>query len=194
MIDHYLDIQVHPSSELQTNTLMAQLFSKVHVWLAAHGQGRMGVSFPNMQLTPGDVLRMHGSAADLTRFVGADWRQNLALWTSIGAIAAVPDGARHVRVMRVQRKSAHNMRQRAMRRHGLSLEEATARIPDQPRFYSKLPYLIIKSSSTGQRLSLYLQQEAIATATPGGFSAYGLSQQGATVPWFPCAASSAAQL
>lgn len=183
-MDHYIDVRLHANADLSCNELMATLFYKVHVWIARNAQGRIGLSFPEMARTPGALLRVHGNQADLTAFASGDWRRTLALWISQTPVQPVPAHIQYCTVIRVQSKSAHNKRLRAVRRRGLTLEQATALIPDDTTKPLDLPFLDICSASTGQRVRFFLRQQQVVDAVPGGFSAYGMSQAGTTVPWF----------
>ena len=51
-MDHYVDIQVLPDPEFLETTLMNELFSKLHRALGKHGQGKIGVSFPQARQNP----------------------------------------------------------------------------------------------------------------------------------------------
>ncbi len=184
-MDHHLDIHLNTQGEMGTNALMATLFYKVHVWIAHHAPRRIGLSFPDMRKTPGARLRVHGNQADLHAFAAGDWRKTLLMWVQQDAVQPVPANSLHCAVARVQRKSAHNMRQRAMRRHGLTPEQAWARIPDEANEIVDLPFLDLCSASTGQTLRFFIRQQTrLSAPVPGGFSAYGMGQSGATVPWF----------
>jgi CRISPR-associated endonuclease Csy4 len=183
-MDQYIDIRLHANADMSVKELMATLFYKVHVWLARHAQGRIGLSFPEADRALGTVLRVHGSQSDLLMFAMGDWRRTLLLWISQTPVQPVPLHAQHCSVARVQRKSAHNMRQRAMRRHGLTLEQAVQRIPDTAVELLNLPCLDIQSASTGQCVRFFIRQLTVPQAVPGTFSAYGMSQNGATVPSF----------
>ena len=183
-MDHYIDIRLQANAGIGGNELMAVLFYKVHVWLAWQAQGRIGLSFPEMSKTPGALLRVHGSQADLAVFALGDWRKTLLLWMVQSPVQPVPAHAQHCAVARVQRKSAHNMRQRAMRRDGLTLEQAMARIPDAASEPLELPFLDIPSASTGQRVRFSIRQQVVADAVFGEFTAYGMGKSGTTVPWF----------
>ena len=184
-MDHYLDIKLRANAGIGTNELMAMLFYKIHVWIARNANGRIALSFPEMEKTPGARLRVHGGEADLCSFASGDWRRTVMLWVDVSPVCPVPAGVMHCTVARIQSKSAHNMRQRAMRRNGLTPEQAMARIPDAATKALDLPYLYVQSASTGQRVRFFIQQgSAQPRAVQGGFSAYGMGKDGATVPWF----------
>ncbi|MGV2442369.1 type I-F CRISPR-associated endoribonuclease Cas6/Csy4, partial [Bacillus atrophaeus ATCC 9372] len=80
--------------------------------------------------------------------------------------------------------SPERLRRRFAKRHQLSEAEARERIPDSAAQMLKLPYLQLRSHSTGQHFRLFLQLGA-AQEHPiaGTFNSYGLSQS-ATLPWF----------
>lgn len=71
-----------------------------------------------------------------------------------------------------------------MRRKGETYEQAAKAIPDGIEQQPDLPYVQLRSASTGQRFCLFL---ALGDPEPnpvlGSFNAYGLSNT-ATLPWF----------
>jgi CRISPR-associated endonuclease Csy4 len=76
------------------------------------------------------------------------------------------------------------MRRRRMRRKGETAEQAAAAIPDSVERTPDLPYVQLRSASTGQPFCLFIEQkEGQGAAGQGGFNTYGLSL-GASVPWF----------
>ncbi len=88
-------------------------------------------------------------------------------------------------VSRVQAKSnPERLRRRLMRRHDLSEEEARKRIPDTVARTLDLPFVTLRSQSTGQHFRLFIRHGPLqATAEEGGFTCYRLSK-GGFVPWF----------
>lgn len=184
-MDHYQDIRVLPDPEFSEPMLMAALFAKLHRALAAHGQGNIGVSFPGMQRTPGAVLRLHGSHKTLAELQESGWLKGLRDYTGIGPLQAVPTGAQHRTVSRVQVKSsAERLRRRSVSKGWLTDAQAREKIPMANEQRSSLPFITLKSLSTGQSFRLFLKQgELQAVPIEGSFSFYGLSAF-ATVPWF----------
>ena len=70
------------------------------------------------------------------------------------------------------------------RRHNETLEQAREHIPDSVERKVDLPFATIRSQSTGESFSLFIEHGIIEeTPRAGAFSSYALSQ-GATVPWF----------
>lgn len=190
-MDHYLDIDLRPDPEFAPHQLMSALFARLHRALVADPSLELAVSFPRHRAdlrAPhlGDRLRLHGSQAALNRLTAGDWLAGLRDHVAVAAApAVVPPGARHRAVRRVQAKSSpERLRRRLMKRHGLDAEEARRRIPDEAAETLGLPFLHLRSASTGQVFRLFVEHGPIgAEPRPGRFNAYGLSQT-ATVPWF----------
>ncbi len=201
-MDHYVDIRLQPDAEFAPAMLMAALFTKLHKALAAGGHQDIGVSFPQIDAADtapartsrtgahpryalGQVLRLHGTSLALHKLLTTDWLMGMRDHVVCGAVLAVPTDSRHRVVSRVQAKSSpERLRRRQMRRHGLTVEQAQERVPDSAAETLNLPFLTLRSQSTGQtfRLFIRLGPEQPA-AVSGDFGAYGLSTQ-ATVPWF----------
>ena len=185
-MEAYIELQLLPDPEFTTTTLMNALFAKLHRGLVSHGEGRIGISFPDVGRTGfGSRLRLHGHAADLEKLMSLNWLQGMRDHLSCGSISAVPTNASYRIVLRVQAKSSpERQRRRLMARKGISLEAAILTIPDSQAKTLALPYLELASQSSGQRFRLFIEHfPEQSTPTPGTFSAYGLSAQ-ATVPWF----------
>jgi CRISPR-associated endonuclease Csy4 len=100
-------------------------------------------------------------------------------------VTMVPATAEHRRLRRLQVKSnSDRLRRRQMKRHGLTEAEALARVPDTAVELLRLPFLQVRSASTGQAFRLFLKLGAPQPeASEGQFNAYGLSSC-RTVPWF----------
>jgi len=201
-MDHYVDIRIQPDAEFAPAMLMAALFTKLHKALAAGAHQDIGVSFPHMgvgdaapahasrngshpRYTLGQVLRLHGASLSLNKLLATDWLTGMRDHVVCGAVLVVPTDSRHRVVSRVQAKSSpERLRRRQMRRHGLTAEQAKERIPDSAVETLSLPFLTLRSQSTGQTFRLFIRLgPELDTAVPGDFGAYGLSLH-ATVPWF----------
>jgi CRISPR-associated endonuclease Csy4 len=182
---HYIDIKILPDTEFSPSLLMNALFAKFHRVLAEAGHGEIGVSFPQAQKTLGDSLRLHGSQDDLERITAIGWLKGLTDYTQVTAITAVPDNCRYRVVKRVQAKSSvERMYRRSVKKGWLTAEEAETRMNASKEQQLKLPFVQLKSHSSGQTFRLFIQQgKFLDTPMKGEFSAYGLSDA-ATVPWF----------
>jgi CRISPR-associated endonuclease Csy4 len=187
-MDHYVDIEVRPDPEFPANQLMSALYAKLHRVLVAQGCNRIGVSLPGVDGAGahlGTRLRLHGELAALTALLASDWLAGMRDHVALTQPARVPDSAQHRVVKRVQVKSnPERLRRRLMRRHALSEQEACQRIPDDVARFTDLPFVQLRSTSTGQPFRLFIDHGPILPgAIPGDFNAYGLSQE-ATIPWF----------
>jgi len=188
-MDHYLEIKLLPDPEFAPAVLMNALFAKLHRGLVDLNSTRIGVSFPYLKTelkhrSLGDRLRLHGNADDLQQLMALPWLSGMHDHTVISEPASVPAQAGFCMVRRVQAKSSpERRRRRLMRRHGLSKEAARQCIPDALEERLDLPFVTMKSRSTGQNFRLFINQQAVSQAITGGFNHYGLSLT-ATVPWF----------
>ena len=188
-MDRYLDIRLRPDPEFPATVLMSALFGKLHRGLVTLATDRIGVSFPEVERETvvglGERLRLHGAAAELERLMVLPWLAGMEELVHVGAITAVPNGARHRVVRRVQAKSSpERLRRRWMKRKGFSEKEARRAVPDSVAERLDLPYVVLTSRSTGQRFRLFIEHGPVrATPRDGRFNSYGLSRSG-TVPWF----------
>ena len=185
-MDAYLELQLLPDPEFPPAMLMNALFAKLHRALVSHGEGRIGISFPDVgsgQL--GQRLRLHGQASDLEKLMTSNWLQGMRDHLAAFAIRPVPDGAKHRIVRRVQAQSnPERLRRRLIRRKGIGEDEARARIPDSAAQTLALPSLLVTSQSTQQQFRLFIEHlPPQAESSPGSFTSYGLSNE-ASIPWF----------
>lgn len=185
-MDHYIDIDLQIDPEFSSPLLMSALFSKLH--RALIGQAGIGVSFPGFDaLAPnlGTRLRLHSGQRSLSELMALNWLTGMRDHVRLGCLDKVPAASQHRVVRRVQSQSSPDrLRRRLMHRHNLDLAQASERIPDIVAHLLKLPFVQLRSSSTGQSFRLFIEHgELIDNSIPGNFSAYGLSQS-ATVPWF----------
>ena len=187
-MDHYVDIDVRPVQEFPAHQLMSALYAKLHRALVAQACSRIGVSFPGVDsVAPylGTRLRLHGEFAALSVLLESDWLTGMRDHVALTPPMQVPNTAQNRAVRRVQVKSSpERLRRRLMRRHAIDEQEARQRIPDESARLAHLPFVQLRSTSTGQTFRLFIDHGPVQPgAAPGGFNAYGLSQ-GATIPWF----------
>lgn len=185
-MDAYLELQLLPDPEFPPAMLMNALFAKLHRALVSHGEGRIGISFPDVgtgQL--GQRLRLHGQAGDLEKLMTSNWLQGMRDHLAAFAIRPVPDGAKHRIVRRVQAQSnPERLRRRLIRRKGIGEDEAREAIPDSAAQLLALPSLLVTSQSTQQQFRLFIEHLPVqAESSPGSFTSYGLSNE-ASIPWF----------
>ncbi|MEI7707189.1 MAG: type I-F CRISPR-associated endoribonuclease Cas6/Csy4 [Chlorobium sp.] len=186
-MNHYLEIQILPDPEFIPSIIMNVLYSKLHSALVKTGRSDIGLSFPDFNLKRkqlGMRLRLHGTEEGLMCLMPNVPLTGLRDHLWIGNIQEVPAGTSYIKVQRVQCKSnAERMRRRLIKRKKITEEEALAIIPDSVQKHLNLPYLTLKSVSTGQSFQLFIRQEVTINQVPGIFNLYALSNQ-ATVPMF----------
>lgn len=187
-MDAYLELHLLPDPEFPPDMLMSALFTKVHRALVSYGEGRIGISFPDVGKKAGQLgqrLRLHGQASDLEKLMASNWLQGMRDHLATFAIRPVPDGATHRIVRRVQVQSnPERLRRRLIRRKGITTDEAKAAIPDSVAERLSLPWLDIISRSTQQKFRLFIEHLPQQTARSTGiFNSYGLSNE-ASIPWF----------
>jgi CRISPR-associated endonuclease Csy4 len=185
-MDHYIDIRVEPDAELPNEALLAALFTRLHKKLATGTHPGIAASFPHHTAKNlGAVLRLHGTFVELSKMMASDWLRGVRDHVTCTPVTEVPHVQSFRTVSRVQAKSnPDRMRRRLMRRHGLTAEQAKARIPDSAAEMLDLPFLTVRSQSTGQTFRLFIRQGPIQPEpVQGTFGAYGLSPV-TTIPWF----------
>lgn len=188
MTTHYIDITVKPDPESSASQLLGALYNRLHLALVQHRLDDIGISFPGYTVNPrtlGTTLRLHGSDHALRQLAQADWLKGVRDHVRMTDIAGVPAGASHRTVQRKQFKtSAERLRRRRMRRKGETEEQATKAIPSSMEHHPNLPYVYLRSHSTGQPFCLFITLGPLAAdATSGSFNSYGLSGT-TTIPWF----------
>lgn len=184
-MDHYLEIRVLPDPEFTEEMLMAALFAKLHRALGARGKGDIGISFPLHTLKPGGLLRLHGMLSALTELEQVAWRKGLSDYCQCGNITPVPDAPGWRCVSRVQVKSSpQRLLRRSVKKGWLSEAEAQQKLLTMQEEQTDLPWIAMRSLSTGQSFRLFIHHgDIVDSAVTGEFSSYGLSQT-ATIPWF----------
>ena len=181
-MDRYIDITVLPDPEFSTTTLMNALYSKLHRTLAVLGEVNIGVSFPHLKKTPGEILRLHGGELALQKLINQNWSKGLSDYIQVTQIQLVPKETKHIRVERVQEKMTAARLRRAVKRGSMTVDEAETVLANRQQL--KKPFLQLQSSSTKQRFPLFINQgKPQSKMIAGKFNSYGLSDS-ATVPWF----------
>lgn len=180
----YCDIKVLPDPEASEPVLISNLMAKLHRALVELKDVNIGISFPNVDKTLGDTLRLHGDEAALKQLFSLNWLKGLRDYCSQTLVLHVPKGCQYRCVKRKQAKSANNKRKRSIAKGWLSEEEAALKIGNEQQKILRLPFVQLKSASTGQVMKLFIEHAGLEDkAVEGQFNRYGLSSL-ATVPWF----------
>lgn len=184
-MESYQDIRVLADPEFKEQTLMSVLFMKVHLALSARQKGDIGVSFPEHAKTPGAVLRLHGHQEALVALDATSWLTGLRDYCMVKPVTAVPEVSGWRTVSRVQVKSnVERLMRRSVRKGWLTEEQAAYQSRERQNQSCDLPFIQLKSHSTGQRFRLFICHGEIKDKPElGTFSHYGLSTV-TTIPWF----------
>lgn len=185
---YYIDIHLRPDPEFADHQLLSALYAKLHRALVELRSSTLCVSFPGYTLKPislGKQMRVIGPLPELARLMALPWLSGIGDHVTSTAATLVPPTAIPKRWVRVQAKSnPERLRRRQMKRHGLSAEEARRRIPDSAAEQLQLPFLQLRSASTGQSYRLFLSiADTPAADDQGEFNSFGLSAT-RTTPWF----------
>lgn len=184
---HYIEIKLLPDPEFAPTLLMNALYVKLHRIFVELKCNNIGVSFPDYDAEKpslGQRLRLHGSDTRLQELVSTNWDTGMRDHLFVSNIYESPDNAKYAVFSRVQTKSnVERIRRRQMKRHSLSYEEACEKIPDTVKQKSSLPFITMKSSSTGQLFRMFIKQKTLNAPVQNCFNTYGLSRD-ATVPLF----------
>jgi len=188
MTTHYIDITLLPDPEFSHAHLLGALVAKLHRALVQLQANDIGVSYPQYQMRPrtlGSVLRLHSTEPALQRLMALQWLAGMRDHMRASDITLVPSVAAHRMVLRRQFKTnAERLRRRRMRRKGETAEQAFTAIPDSVERRPDLPYVQLRSRSTGQPFCLFVEHGDLQPRpVQGSFNTYGLSL-GATIPWF----------
>lgn len=188
-MNDYIEIQILPDPEFATSTIMNALYSRLHQVLVDVGNGKVGVSFPDIDLeTPcklGNRIRLFGDANRLLRLMGENWTSGLNDHIKVSDVLKVPQSRKYRSYFRVQAKSnPERMRRRRRKRHAETDAESFRAIPESAATKLNLPFVTLDSKSTGHRFPLFISVgECVDEAISGEFNSYGLSRT-ANVPWF----------
>lgn len=186
-MDHYIDIRVCADPEFPASHLMNAVFAKLHRVLVQLSSTDIGASFPEAQADRpgiGSCLRLHGTANRLGHLMEQRWLASMRDFVLVSDIGKVPSTAGLQAVRRVQAKSSPaRLRRRQMKRKGWSEEDALRAIPDSAAETLSLPFLTLRSQSTGQPFRLFIRQRPVEALGSGTFNAFGLSST-ASLPLF----------
>lgn len=73
MMNSYIDIRLKPDAEMREAELSSKVFTKFHKALVTLNSHKIGISFPQMKLSLGQLFRIHGDASllhDLQGWIG----------------------------------------------------------------------------------------------------------------------------
>ena len=200
-MNSYVDIILIPNEEDTLGSVWSMLYTQMHLALVElkdeNNMVDIGFSFPlynNHSFPLGDALRVFANSKErLEELNLAKWLSRLDGYAYVGETKEVPAEVKeYVCFGRKQFKSGAEVRRLAKRyakRNGVSEEEALAKFEAVEKKYEKLkaenrlPFVNLKSLSTGHPIKIFIVKKEIEVEEKGQFNTSGLSNF-STLPWF----------
>lgn len=182
---HYIELHVLPDAEMPTTFLINAAYTKIHKELHNLNSKNIGISFPNYKILLGNLIRIHGEDENIKHFVDNNWLGGLSGYCKISKVLETPSDTKHRTVSRWRSNMSESHFRRLLKRGSANendyLEYKTKMSEAQK---TKLPYLELLSTSTGNRYRRYIKfGELLNEPVKGKFDHFGLSKT-ATIPWF----------
>ena len=188
MLTHYTELTAIPQAEMLQSEVMGFLVENIHKIIPKY-EGRIALSFPayipNRSL--GAIIRIFGEEGEIVEIFNK--LQKLADYALIQEPTKIPEFRKFASFSRYRPKnptnSALNRLEKRAKKRGINATEIESYKRQWLAKYhsSFMPFVYLKSSSTGQKMPLYIKMQEKPKAEEGMFNSYGLSQR-ATVPLF----------
>lgn len=193
-MNYYLDVKIKPDAEMRENVLLNKVCTKLHKAIFGLKSTDIGISFPQVKIKLGRVIRIHSTQDRLNELQKLNWLGGLSGYCKVSDILPVPDKIKghqtisrirqNMSISRLQKKIAHQK------------SKGYLKTDDDVKAYEKQykakmfktglnsPYLELQSTSTGNKYRLYITfGELQKQSVEGEFNHFGLSPT-ATVPIF----------
>ncbi len=199
MQTHYVDLKAIPQEDRTPPQIMSDMMQVLHRHLPIYNnsdseEDHIAVSFPAYRRrgTLGSIIRLHGGKEHL--FAVHDSLTSLSGYALVGSVLETPVHIKgYATFSRKQYKgaaAARRMKARYARRKDKAwTHELANAIVKKYSSHDFLPFVQIKSASTGQIMRLYIHRQHATENVCGFFTGYGLSKPVkntplATVPLF----------
>ena len=126
-MNYYIDITLIPDAELRLNILMNSVFSKFHKALCDLRSISLGISFPKVQITLGNVLRIHGTESNLRDFQCLNWLGGMSGYCRVSDIFSVPTDAKYRTISRKQSTMSQSKLNRLLKRGSIPIAPQDAK-------------------------------------------------------------------
>jgi len=198
---YYIEIKLFSDTEISLGFIWKKLYAQIHLALVEvrdeNNLVSVGLSFPQYELSEfplGDKLRLFAKSKEELETLDLNrWLARLLDYVEVSEIKEVPSNVNEfVSFRRKQFKSNSEIRRLAKRyakRNAITEEEALRNFELTEKKYNKLkdenklPYINVKSLSTGREMKVFIKKSEPKEREDGLFSTYGLSNK-STVPWF----------
>ena len=188
MMPIYREIRLFDDTEISLGFIWQKLYERLHKALVplkdAEGAVPVGFTFPRYGgvFPLGDRLRVFApDEAMLEKLALEETLADLDDYVNISKTRQTPAEHGHVVFYRKQFKT-NPLRQarRYAKRHGISYEEALARYAtfdaDEKIQKNRLPFFNFHSTSTGQKMRIFIAKEIVKHRRDGSFTTFGLSK------------------
>jgi CRISPR-associated endonuclease Csy4 len=193
-MNYYQDIKIQPDAEIRESWLLNKVYSKLHKAIFDLSATDIGISFPQVKIKLGDVVRIHSTQERLQQLQNLNWLGGLSGYCKVGEVLPVPDKVNgHQTIFRIrQNMSLARMQKKITHQKSKSYLKTDDDIKVYEKYYkAKMfktgldnPYLELQSTSTGNKYRLYIAfGELQKQSVEGEFNHFGLSKI-ATMPIF----------
>ena len=188
---YYQEITLLSGEDVSANFLMSKIFQKVHLAIVEgrknNSSANYAVSFPQYTDTCiGEKLRIFSNSQEnMENLHLADRFSKLSDYVHWTGVRVVPVKIIKGTVVFCRYRNNGNpeaLARRYAKRHDCSYEEALLRYKYDDSS-SNLPYIIVESSSTGKKFSLFIRKKEVTNSEKIEFDYYGLGD-GEGVPDF----------
>lgn len=193
-MNSYQDIKIQPDAEMRENWLLNKVYSKLHKAIFDLLATDIGVSFPQVTIKLGDVVRIHSTQERLQQLQSLNWLGGLSGYCKVSEVLPVPDKVNgHQTIFRIrQNMSLARMQKKIAYQKSKGYLKTDDDIKAYEKYYkAKMfktgldsPYLELQSTSTTNKYRLYIAfGELQKQSVEGEFNHFGLSKI-ATTPIF----------
>ena len=201
-MNHYQEITLLPDAEISLAFLWTKVYTQLHLAFVAqkdtpHG-GTFAVSFPEYTEGKGKGLghkvRVFAETEEALQTLNLDKKlERLLDYVHLTTIRPIPTRRLKGYAIYSRQHAPHSQAQTARRfarRHGLPVEQETARLAKKQRQREKLkksirdlPYIQMQSLTNRHKYNLFIHKRQAPSPSASPFSLYGLSPE-AAVPEF----------
>lgn len=179
-MNHYIDIKLAPIDGINAPSIMNTIFERFHVYTVKNNTA-IAVSFPEYSVTLGETLRLHGAKAELEPLVNGAWLRGDADYCFVSEVLEAPNTDSHIIVKRVKKNSLRNKLKRSVRLGRMTADEMDEILASKPDSDLTLPFLRIRSFSTGQQYHISISQQDAEGVENGQANTFGLSTKESAV-------------
>jgi CRISPR-associated endonuclease Csy4 len=189
---YYIEVTFRPTSDISLSFLWKKVFSRIHFGFVAmqneNGTVPLGIAFPEYSDVPPTLGSKFRIIAEDPDFLEAfNVKKCLSIfhdYVHISGSRSVPDRTEYVTYRRFQPQgNAQRIARRKAKRECISVNEALEKLKGFEDQKVSLPYIQLKSVSSGNDFSLFIKKEEADSSSEFLFNTYGLSK-GGTVPEF----------